>query len=509
MIGIDDMALYIPSLYLPLETLANERNIPYAKLNRGLGLTDMAVPDIHEDPATMAANAIVELIEKNDLDPRKIGRIYMGTESALDGSKPTATYVLRMLRNKYRSRYGKECFLNCDVVDLTFACVGGVDALHNILDWVRNDEERMGIVVCSDIAKYELASTGEYTQGAGAIALMVKHHPRLMANREDFGVATSGVHDFFKPRRTVSKLDIIKEVLELAGVNGISPESLLEKMDDSFEVNGLLDENDEEITIQKETPVYDGPYSNDCYRNRIREALRHLRKILESKGELKENESLIQQWGRLVFHLPYAFQAKRMFSEIFMLETKIAGSWNHFLKENALEEPQADLFDTPEAYKDAYESFLKSISKSDGYRRFVVEKIEKGQRASSHIGNMYACSIFLSLMSILEADLKDSTELTGSRFGFFGYGSGSKSKVFEGIVQPEWKEITQKFRVNQKIENRFEIDYPTYEALHKGKHIKSVRKPQKEFSLKFIQGQGTKKGARYYEWNEEISMPVY
>ena len=55
-IGIDDISLYIPKLYLPLSVLAEKRNIEYAKLNKGLGLTSMSIPDVNEDAATMAAN---------------------------------------------------------------------------------------------------------------------------------------------------------------------------------------------------------------------------------------------------------------------------------------------------------------------------------------------------------------------------------------------------------------------------------------------------------------------
>ena len=243
-IGIDDMALYVPKLYLSIRTIAAERDIAYEKLNKGLGLENLAIPDFHEDTATMAANAVVELIDKNELDPNTIGRIYLGTESALDGAKPTATYVLEMLRRKYRSKYGVHCLLHCDVVDLTFACVGGVDALQNTLDWVSNDATRVGIVVCSDFAKYELNSSGEYTQGAGAIAMLVKHNPRLIALEEHFGVATLGVHDFLKPKKEVSKLQIIQEVLDLAGVTNISAEETLTKLSKSLTVNGILDDND-------------------------------------------------------------------------------------------------------------------------------------------------------------------------------------------------------------------------------------------------------------------------
>ncbi|MEZ4948982.1 MAG: hypothetical protein R2784_06270 [Saprospiraceae bacterium] len=98
----------------------------------------------------------------------------------MDNAKPTATYLLEMLRRKYKGKYGHEWLELGGTVDLTFACVGGVDALHNTLDWVRGNESRQGIVVTSDFAKYELASSGEYTQGRGAIAMLVKHNPRLL-----------------------------------------------------------------------------------------------------------------------------------------------------------------------------------------------------------------------------------------------------------------------------------------------------------------------------------------
>ena len=72
---------------------------------------------------------------------------------------------------------------NCDVVDLTFACIGAVDAMHNTLDWVARgseEQDRIGIVVFADNAKYDLGSSGEYTQGAGGGAILIRHNPRLI-----------------------------------------------------------------------------------------------------------------------------------------------------------------------------------------------------------------------------------------------------------------------------------------------------------------------------------------
>ena len=126
----------------------------------------MALVDTDEDVASMAANALLNLIINNKVDPTSIGRIYLGTESALDASKPTATYAVGTVENVLKSKYGIRCFKNCDVVDLTFACIGAIDAMENCMDWVRAFPDRKAIVIASDVAKYELESSRRiYSRG--------------------------------------------------------------------------------------------------------------------------------------------------------------------------------------------------------------------------------------------------------------------------------------------------------------------------------------------------------
>jgi len=493
LVGIDDMALYIPKLYLPIATLAEERQLEYAKLNKGLGLERMVVPDVHEDAATMAANAVDELITRNQIDPRAIGRIYLGTESALDGAKPTATYLLEMLRRKYRSTYGVDCFQNCDVVDLTFACVGGVDALQNTLDWVRGDSERIGIVVTADFAKYELASSGEYTQGAGAVAMLIKQHPRLLVINDNFGVATRGVHDFYKPRRTFSKKELVKEVLKLAGMEHLNAQDLLENLPVSLQVNGILEDNEEELVLHKDTPIFDGQYSNWTYQNRIREAYFHFCK----KGS--SNKDVLESWERLIFHLPYAAHGKRIASELFLLSLKNQNKWELFSKDLPAE-PVEEAYEEATTYQKERAAFLRAITKTPAYRNFVQKKLQKAGTASARVGNMYACSIFLALMSTLELDLEEGANLSDKRFGMIGYGSGSKSKVFEGIVQAGWEQVVRKFEVFGKLNRCQAIDYATYEQLHRKQLRNSVCAPNEEFALERIGTEGNRLGARYYAW---------
>jgi len=195
--GISCLSYDIPRIYLDIEEFSRKRGVNAEKLKKGLGICKMSICDTHEDTATMAGNALLKLIQQNKIDPKKINRIYLGTESALDSSKPTATYAVDMVEQQL----GERVFANTDVVDMTFACIGAVDVLQNALDYVRVNPTHKAIVIASDFAKYDLESPGEYTQGAGAVAMFVETNPKLMSFEPTFGVGYKSEHDFFKPRR--------------------------------------------------------------------------------------------------------------------------------------------------------------------------------------------------------------------------------------------------------------------------------------------------------------------
>jgi hydroxymethylglutaryl-CoA synthase len=504
-VGIDDMACHVPGLCLPIKTLAEARNLEYAKLNKGLGLEAMAVPGPGEDAATMAAGAVLELLLRNDIDPRRIGRLYVGTESAVDGAKPTASYVVEMLSACFTEKYGADCWLHCDAVDLTFACIGAVDALQNTIDWVRADDGRIGIVVAADHAKYELGSGGEYTQGAGAVAMLVKARPRLLAIGDAWGVATRGVHDFFKPVRRVDKTRLIEEVLQAIGENRLSAEQILEGLMSDNEAADVMSGPSRYLSLYAEMPVFDGPYSNDCYQARIGEALADFqRRIVERNGI-----PVIDRWARMVFHLPYAYQARRMCGDIFWQAAKKRGDQAAICRELGRDEPDPGAFHTTQDFEQARAEFIRAVTKTAIYRQFVEDRIEKGERASSLVGNVYTASLFLSLMSALEADLREGAEIDGARIGFFAYGSGSKSKVFEGVVQAGWREVASRFQLMNKLERRRHIDYPTYEALHRGIEVSNIdERDARSFRLTHIQETPLQqRGARAYRW-EGVRAPV-
>ncbi|MBX2804200.1 MAG: hypothetical protein KTR31_41450 [Myxococcales bacterium] len=490
-VGIDAMAVYVPRLYLDMRDFAELRAEDYGKLRNGLGLVAMSIPDVHEDTATMGANAVARLIDDNGLDPRRIGRLYLGTESGLDGSKPTATYVLQMLTQRYAPTHGDDCFAHCDVVDLTFACIGGVDALHNVLDWVARGgeaEDRIGVVVSADNAKYELGSPGEYTQGAGGSAVLVSHHPRLLAIDDRWGVCTHPVHDFFKPRRRVAVQQLIDDVLAVAREAGSQvPEDL------SRVVRQRLFAEGPAIEIHKDTPVFDGQLSNACYRAALTEAFADFqrRAIADGRHSPDRDPPLTEQWRRILLHLPYAYQGKRMFPDVFLRDRVGRTGWSEVADQAGLGPEDAE--------RPIDDDMRRRVSKTEAYRTFVADRIERGQRASSLIGNQYTGSIFTALMSTLASDLHDGTDLAGCRVGFFGYGSGAKAKVFEGTVAASWREAAGLDLFGQ-LQARHRIGCDVYEQLHRGMLQSSVMGPRGEFAFLGTESGGAREGARRYAW---------
>lgn len=443
-IGLEAATFYVPHLYLEISDLAKKRGIDPLKLEKGLGLYKMAFPDVHEDAATFAAEALLKLIQDFNLNPKDIARVYLGTESALDAAKPTATYAVQMVENALEDQFGKRSFKNCDAVDMTFACIGGVDALQNALDFVRANPQKKAVVIASDYAKYELASGGEYTQGGGAVALLISANPELLSIDNHWGVGMESVFDFFKPRRNFKKSDL----------------------------QNAPDNYPDKIQIFTDEPVFDGQYSNQCFQERILEAYHHFKEESGKSGKIYEN------WQLIAFHLPYAFHGKRIFNEIFALENEL-----------------------PHATKEE----LKAVSKSEAYRNLVADKIEPTQRASSEIGNMYTASIFMALLSGLQVAYDKNENLEGKKIGFIGYGSGSKSKVFEGVIGKNWKKVAATWHLFDTLNNRQAIDFDTYEKLHRKQLDQSIAPEKKGFFLdKIEENSPTLQGARYYRYKAKV-----
>lgn len=451
-IGIDAIAFDIAKIHLPIKTLANARNIEADKLEKGLGLLKMTLPDVHQDVVVFGANALTKLILDHEINLGEIDRIYVGTESAIDSSKPISSFLLALMEEKF----GADILSECDIVDFTFACIGGVDALQNCIDFVTLYPAKKAIVVTTDIAKYDLNSTGEYTQGAGAVAMLVTSKPRIIAFDSLWATSSRGVFDFFKPYRTVSKAAI-------TGNNN----------NDSW-----FENLESEIEIHKDQPVFDGQYSNQCYMDRTRDAYFSFKKQLQTTATVHDS------WESIIMHLPYSFQGRRMLSEIYYLDNE-----------------NNDNLETIAPVD--YQTKVKEISKTEGYKDFVHQKLQPAEIASSLIGNLYTGSLFMGFLSTLAHFKGIEKEIAGLNFGFLAYGSGSKSKVFQGEIQRNWNSAIDKVALFETLNESTAIDFETYEKLHKKEQQSSICTPKNEWILDRIENTIPHLiGARYYRWME-------
>ncbi len=478
-IGIDAIAFYVPKLYVSMDDLSTARGISAEKLKRGLGLEKMAVPNTDEDAVTFAANALLNLINQNNINPNDIGRVYLGTESAVDGSKPTATYAVEIVEQELIKAYGERSFKHCDILDMTFACVGAVDALHNTLDWVNQDKNRKAIVIASDLSKYDLNSTGEYTQGAGAVACLVSHNPSILSIHNTWGVASKSEGDFFKPRRTYKKTELVESILESLKVE--SSEKTITTLLES-NVSEFWSDNNEIVEVFKEEPVFDGQFSNSCYADRITEALDHF--------NAQKQTNFIENWSQFIFHLPYAYHGRRIIFDNWLNWIAGTNTYNQLLKEVERSKEVDD------------KTWKKAVYKSNIYNDFISKSIAASEQASSEIGNMYTASIFMSLLSYLSHSFNASNDISGKKIGFISYGSGSKSKVFEGTVQPNWSSKLEAVQLFEYLNKRSSIKVDTYEKIHCSKLDKPVIKDSK-IAFNRIETDNTNYGLRRYIINDK------
>jgi hydroxymethylglutaryl-CoA synthase len=358
-IGIDAIAFAVPSGYVELSDLATARGVPPAKYIEGLGNNQMAVAGPHEDPVTLAAEAASRLFATSGRSPSEIGLCIVGTETAVDHSKPVASYLHGLLGMPQA----------CRIFETKHACFGGTAGLFNALDWLASGSARgrSALVVCTDIARYPLRSPGEPTQGAGAIAMIISERPRLVEIEPgQSGSYAQNVHDFWRP-------------------------------------------------LHRKDAIVDGQFSVQCYLDALTGAYREWQRLGADGGPLV----------RTCYHVPYGKMARKAHQR------------------------RAQLDGVDEATADA---------------RYGIE-VGPSLRLPSQVGNVYTGSLYLSLLSLLEAE---AAALAGQRIGLFSYGSGCAAEFFAGRVSPEAAALIAAMDVTAPLRHRRRLTIPEYEELRQG-----------------------------------------
>lgn len=203
--GISDIGIFAPDRSIHLETLAQRRiqedSHWETRLPRALGTTgqkNMRFPRVWEDPITLAAEAALKVLtQSSDLDPQDLRMVVMGTETAVDMSKPGSNYVLGLLQKR-----GLPIGPRLTSFQVQHACAGGSLGLLTAAGFLAQGGRgrEAALILTSDVARYTAPSTAEITQGAGATALLVERSPKLLdLDLETAGFYSQDVDDFFRP----------------------------------------------------------------------------------------------------------------------------------------------------------------------------------------------------------------------------------------------------------------------------------------------------------------------
>jgi len=457
--GIDDISIYIPRLYLDAGDFAKARGLDPEKLERGLGIGQMAIVDTNQDPACLAANACLKVMQKNKLTPDKIGRLYVATESSFDESKAMNSYVIGMLEQVY----GEDTFGHCGGIECKFACVSGSYALYDNTNWIRagEAEDKHALVVVSDIAKYDLGSSGEVTQGAGAIAMLLNDNPRLLSfDPKVTSTSIKNEYDFYRP-------------------------------------------------FGKETPIVHGQYSNLLYLIQVKNALIDYKRKVKKTGliKLKEGETILDYVDYLNMHLPYSNMGKKALAYLVRHEWRDLPRWKKIIEEIGMEEPiPKDPRGTIESTLEDAEfmandhQFTKLFTSTVMYAELYESKLASSLIASKMIGNLYTASLYLGFRSSLEFEYQKGVDLEGKRVGFCSYGSGASAMIFSGVIQPEYDQVVKDMNLEAELGPRTKLSLDEYEELHENKRTyeENIRSANKEFVIVDVKTSAESRGERHY-----------
>lgn len=186
-VGIDKIGFYLPQYYVSLEAIATRNGINPEKFHNGIGQKRFAIAPHDEDIVTLAANAAEPILNSEDKDA--IDTVLFATESGIDQSKAAAIYVHKLL----------DLLPNCRALELKQACYSATAGLQMACDYVARKPRRKVLLIASDIARYDLHSAAEATQGCAAVAMLITAKPRIASRGEISGYYIEDIMDFWRP----------------------------------------------------------------------------------------------------------------------------------------------------------------------------------------------------------------------------------------------------------------------------------------------------------------------
>ncbi|WHZ20748.1 MAG: Hydroxymethylglutaryl-CoA synthase [Rhodanobacteraceae bacterium] len=443
--GISGMAVYLPPYRIDLEQWSGWTGNDAAKTRAVVG-HGFRMPGPDQNVYTLAANAVLRLIDRYDVDPRRVGYLALGTESSIDNA--AGAVIVRGLVDRALQAEGKPALArDCEVPEFKHACLGGVYALKGGLRYLACDgRDRQAIVVSADIAEYARGSSGEPTQGAGAVAMLMEAPPRLLTLDLAMGGSASDYRG----------LDFRKPFLRFAGQ---TPGR-----------HGRLND----------LPVFNGKYSTDCY---TEATLRALDAMFARRGGSRS--ARLRDAAAVFMHRPYHHMPRNAWALAYLAalahdamdDSAAAREWAGYCDaaKVAPDDAAGELFaaaaaceaDTlpPAAYSKSM-AVLKAFRASDAYKPIVDDKLRLGSSLAMELGNLYTAALPAWLAAGLEDAAIRDVALDDRELLVLGYGSGDAAEAIPARVVAGWREAARAIRFDDALAGAFDLDREQYETLH-------------------------------------------
>jgi len=462
-IGISGLAAYIPPYRVWLEDWCDWTDNQWPKIREVVGRSfRMRGPD--QSVYTMAATAVMRLIEQYDVDPTRIKFLGLGTESSTDNSAG-AIIVKGMVDRALAARGKAPIARSCEVPEFKHACLGGVYGMKGAIRHLALDGAGgQAIVVCADIAEYALGSSGEPTQGAGAVAMLLEEDPTLaVVDLPASGSASDyRIMDFRKPMSRFCGQD----------------------RSQSHQVQDF--------------PVFNGKYSTTCY---IDETLHALHDMFE-KRELNP-ANYIRSLKTVLMHRPYRRMPETGWAVSYLFAISRgdaedraelasycyeAGIDPKKLQVEMLSKPDVAGLAHPERLQ--YEAYpltmavLRVFRASRHFRREILDKLALGSDTMLDLGNLYTAALPAWMAAGFEQALDEGSLSSGEEVLTLGYGSGDAAEVIPFFMADGWRDATARIGFGDAMQFSVDLNQEQYIALHDGRRANGLDYiPNNEFVI--------------------------
>ena len=480
-VGVSAMSLYVPRFRVDLKDWCEWTGNPWEKIRSIVG-TSFRVPAAHENVYTMAANAVLRLIIDHDVDTTKIGFLGLGTESSTDNAAG-AVIVRGMVDRGLEALGRKRLPRNVEVPEFKHACLGGMYALKSGLRYVSADgKEKLAIVVSADVAEYERGSSGEQTQGAGAVAMLVEASPKLFS--VDLGRSGNASDyrgpDFRKPFARHFHAEYAPSTAR-----------------------------------RSDFPVFSGRYSTFAYLDETVQAVEDmLRHQTDSAGQY------YSKVHSLFFHRPYHYMPVQAMS--FLYIRGLARGDHHLDELKALcleceidvDDVVAEALLEPDLYggvlegnmNDPYEATSKlaaALRRQPEFRELLEQKMSLGSSTVAQFGNLYSAALPAWIAAGLFEGASKKQPLTGAAMVAIGYGSGDAAEAWPITPVEGWESVAPKINCEEVLKNAITLSREQYEALHDRRELLGIDYvPHREFYI-------SKVGKNYDQHFQDLGVEYY